>query len=882
MEKSRNVAKNGVTERLVNYVISHSKLVVVAWIIAILALTPVIMTYSNYVSYSSSTSGSSGYESTIAGNILSKVNPQNSSLVVVVDHPSAYNLTLANATLDFQNNLVNSGTPYVMGSISAFSEYAIFLNAVLKPYSMSINSTVENVKNLSGSIYSFPALFYYNWASYSYESNQILAAANASGYVNSTEQYTFLNYLNESLAANAALGPEFNVNNATFRTALELYGYNSLTQYVLKYQGLSNYTAKSYLTASRFISAVSGVPVSEKMVYSVVSSSAPGFFFVRHYGLTGAPAFILRQFVSPDNTTYLVNVVLNVSSSYRGSNNFYPAQSIVPQVRNMTTEYFGQEGSVTGNGAVSYDLQNSQGNSFIGFILTFVFLAIIVGLVLRSYISPVLALILVSISTVLGYVAIFLVGFSYHPVNYIVTYTLTAVLLGVSTDYFLFILSRFREEIATGKPMDEAIRTAASKSGVAVVVSGLTVATSLGTMSFVTGLNTWGPVLFLAVIFTVLAEITFVPAVAALLGKRLFRGIRQKEFSKSAFYRVGKFAARRKYAVVAAILITAAPAVYFWFETPVSYDISGELPSSLPSVQALNTVNQKFGESALFPAFVIANFSSSAFVNGSITQSAYDQVKEYQAYIESTGGVTSVIGPEPANGTVLNPTFFFNGNRSVYFIVELKYSPYSQNAINTVQHLRDNSAFIVGGITSGVIDLKNTTNTEYSLLEILIVAAIGVIIGLSFRSIKFPVIALSGVFISISWTLGILYAIVHYLLNESLIFLIPVILFIILMSLGNDFTVFLISRINEEQKAHGHDEGLFRGMAGSGSVVTALGIILAASLGSLGLVPIAFLQQMGLAFAISLVIDTFIIRTFYFPSMISIMKRREEVQTRKS
>jgi RND superfamily putative drug exporter len=97
------------------------------------------------------------------------------------------------------------------------------------------------------------------------------------------------------------------------------------------------------------------------------------------------------------------------------------------------------------------------------------------------------------------------------------------------------------------------------------------------------------------------------------------------------------------------------------------------------------------------------------------------------------------------------------------------------------------------------------------------------------------------------------------------------------MSLGNDFTVFLISRIKEEQETHGFAEGLYRGMGGSGYVVTALGIILAASLGSLGLVPIAFLQQLGMAFAVSLLVDTFVIRSLYFPAMISLLRRRNEV-----
>ncbi len=123
-----------------------------------------------------------------------------------------------------------------------------------------------------------------------------------------------------------------------------------------------------------------------------------------------------------------------------------------------------------------------------------------------------------------------------------------------------------------------------------------------------------------------------------------------------------------------------------------------------------------------------------------------------------------------------------------------------------------------------------------------------------------------------------LYLISNYLLHIQLIYLIPIILFIILFSLGNDYTVFISSRIVEEVKKENFEEGLRKGMVGSAKTVTSLGLILAISLGSLAFIPVAFLEELGLAFVISLVIDTFIIRTFYFPSMLSIFHRKGEKQ----
>lgn len=75
--------------------------------------------------------------------------------------------------------------------------------------------------------------------------------------------------------------------------------------------------------------------------------------------------------------------------------------------------------------------------------------------------------------------------------------------------------------------------------------------------------------------------------------------------------------------------------------------------------------------------------------------------------------------------------------------------------------------------------------------------------------------------------------------------------------------------------------GIQLAISRTGIVVTSLGLILAASLGALALIPIGFLEQLGIAFIISLLIDTFVIRTIYFPAMLSILKVKRKSETRK-
>ena len=612
-------------------------------------------------------------------------------------------------------------------------------------------------------------------------------------------------------------------------------------------------------------------------------SGGAGTAYVAANGLAGAPAYITKGYVSQDNSTYLVIVNLNVSESYRTPANVYPAQQATPLVRNLAQSYLGSSTFVTGQGAVAYDTQSVTSGSGFVFAFTFIFLAIAVAVTLASVIPPLLALLFVSLSTALGYVSIYMTGLLLGHVDFTVTYTLTAVLLGVSVDYLVFFLSRYREELRKGVASDAALVGATGRAGFAIVVSGVTVAGGLATLSLVSDLRTWGPVLLISILMTVAIETTLLPTIVSLIGPRVFlrrarKTVKESDYfgPKSKFYRAASFSSRRRYLVIGVIVLLALPAVYLWFNLPTTYNFSEGLPKSLPSSMGLTLINEKFGSDLIYPNFVIVNFTQSLLLpNGSLTSSGADSLTQYSDYISGINGVKEVVGPT-LGGTAGAPNpFIFNKGHNAYFLVFTKYNPYSQQALFVVSQLRQNPHFIVGGLTSSAIDTKNATSLDYPRLEVLIVAVIAVILGVSFRSLKYPLISLTGVFISITWTTGLLYLISKYILGESLIFLIPLVLFVILMSLGNDFTVFIFTRVKEEQAKSGFDEGLARAMVGSGAVVTALGMILAVSLGSLALVPYGFLQQIGIAFVISLVLDTFVIRTLYFPAMIRLLRGRE-------
>jgi len=889
--------------RISDFVVQRKRTVIIIWVIALLALTPLFLNYGHFVSYSESPKSLSDSESAKAQQMLSSLAPTNSTLVVVFQPGKGETQSeIENQTLAFQRALNSSHIPFYSGSTSVFSKYESFLESVLNSNTViGIQSTYYSLVSLSAKVYTFPSAFLGNWSAYGYSQASIAQAGAKASYNGSSYQSLFLADLNQTFSTGASFhNPTQRVQNATGTAALKTY-FSLYPFFIFPVLDTAGYNVTDYRTdvvvpVTEYLSGYAGFHVSAELLDSalVAGANASKYYFSK-YGVLGAPGFITQEYVSPDNSTYLVNVNFNVTEDYRGPNDFYPAQNATAEIRNLSQKYFGTA-EVTGEGAVAADTAQATASAGFVFGLIFVFLALAVGLIFASYLPPILALIVVSIATALGYVAMYLTGLALGHVDYIVTYLLTAVVLGVSTDYFVFILSRYRDELRTGKTNFDALLIATQKAGFAVVVSGVTVAVSLGAISLVSGLESWGPVLFFTILFTVALETTLVPALLSLVGPRIFMGWRffrrgkggspsasqrrPRPLERSTFYRVVKFSERRKILIVGVIVLLAVPPVYLWFNLPTTYNLNEGLPQGISSVQALNTVEQKFGSSIIFPTFVVVNFSQNATAGfGGLTPNATASLEADARILLGTAGVKQVIGPT-VNGTGVQPSnldsqFVFNHGLSAYFIVFTKYDPYSSDAISVVSQLRQDNQFLVGGLTSSIIDLRGYYNGAFEQLELVILVVIAIILGISFRNLKYPFISLTGVFISITWTTAILYVITKYVLGVQLVFLIPIVVYVILMSLGNDFAVFILSRVREEQKAFGFEEGLARAMVGSGAVVTGLGLILAVSLGSLGLVPFGYLEQLGITFVISLILDTFVIRIFYFPSMLLLLKGRQ-------
>ncbi|MFG1529751.1 MAG: MMPL family transporter [Thermoplasmata archaeon] len=886
---STPLAPAGAPKGWARTLLTHRRWVLIAWIVILLLMAPAAVLYQNYVNYSSTGTTVAGSQSAQAASLLAQANPQRSTLFVVVQNATTPGPAYCNSTYGLARALERAHLRYFNSTSSVCSALAGALDSILDPVRPALVANGSLLRDLSNVAWAFPSGFWANWsgALQTINSTYNRSGGPSTGYPQAFRQSLLENYSVGTPAADQ-------VTEAVRATALPYLPDPAAGRFLLARTTVINATSSIPTLVGEWLAqggiTIFGYPIPGPLVEAFIGPGDGGVRFVTTEGWQFAPASLRAPFVSPNGQVSLIYVRFSVADGFRGPDNFYPAQAAVPEIRTAAAAFFGPAAGVAGNGAVSYDSQAASNSDGFLFGVIFIFLAVAVFLTLRSWVAPILAVLFVGTGTLFGYFGILVTGALLGPVNYIVTYVLTAVVLGIATDFLVFLLYRYREGLREGRAPERALERATQTAGGAILTSAVTVAAGLGALSFLPGISTWGPVLFITVLLVGICEATLLPVIASYIGPRLFlargRARSSRPLEASPFYRAADASVRHRWAVLAIVVIVAVPAVVAALTVPTSYDITQGLPASFPSVQAQNAIESAFGANLLFPTTVLVHDPAGYLAaNGSLTPSGIAILYRAAAAMHTTSGLASGTGPfllgrdlapnSTAGATLSGATgYIFPNGTWAYWNLFSVASPFSDGGSAFVQALRVHPGWIVGGAAAGVVDQKAQNQVLYPELELLIVVLIGMVLGIAFRSLVYPLISLSGVYLSITATTVLLYVISTDLLHEALIYLIPLILFVILVSLGNDYTVFILSRVVEEGQREPPRRAIPRGIGFSGAVVTSLGLILAASLGSLGLQPLGFLQQLGIAFAISLVIDTFLVRLFYFPAVLSITARR--------
>jgi len=518
---------------------------------------------------------------------------------------------------------------------------------------------------------------------------------------------------------------------------------------------------------------------------------------------------------------------------------------------------------------------------------TVILVLILLGSIYRSVLVALTPLLVVFFAYSVATGFIYLLAKGGATVSSNSTSILIVLLFGVGTDYCLLLVSRYREELRRLEDKHDAMHHAVSRSGPAILASGLTVSLAMLVLSLADAQNTatLGPVAAIGVACVMVAGLTLLPALLTIFGRTGFwprRSMVQHDPDHATVAPRGlwrRFGDRVLQSPVQALLVTmvafgaGALGLLAW---KVDYSTTTFFKKSVESVEGFEVLGDALGEGLLAPTTLLIERD-----DGSVTQ---DDVARAQRAAGDASGVASVVpqGTSAQTGCVAN-TDDTDGcsrdDRMATLDVVLEGDPYTVDALDRVPDIRTSVEdlgpglnALVGGGSAISYDFDQAVESDFALIAPLALLVIAIILAVLLRALVAPLILIASVILSFLAALGLSILFIRYVVGDAgLDASIPTFAFIFLVSLGIDYTIFLMARVREEARHHGTREGMLRALTATGPVITSAGIILAGTFSVLMTLPVTFTFDLGFMVALGILLDTFIVRTIMVPAAVEVI-----------
>jgi len=196
----------------------------------------------------------------------------------------------------------------------------------------------------------------------------------------------------------------------------------------------------------------------------------------------------------------------------------------------------------------------------------------------------------------------------------------------------------------------------------------------------------------------------------------------------------------------------------------------------------------------------------------------------------------------------------------------------STTAEDTVRRIRtalEGTGAVVGGVTATAIDTDDASMHDRALIIPVILVVIMLILMILLRAIVAPVLLIVTTVLSFGTAMGVSALVFNGILRfPGADPAVPLYGFVFLVALGIDYNIFLMTRVREESRLHGTREGVRRGLAITGGVITSAGLVLATTFAALAVIPILFLAQLAFIVAFGVLLDTFVVRSLLVPALV--------------
>src|SRR5215218_2783402 len=547
---------------------------------------------------------------------------------------------------------------------------------------------------------------------------------------------------------------------------------------------------------------------------------------------------------------------------------------IVPLVEDLraTLAVEGTDTFVTGPGGIFADFAN--GFAGIDGLLLLAAFGVVLVILLVVYRSPILPFLVIATAglglTAANAVAYLLADGGAITVNGQSQGIASILVVGAATDYGLLLVSRFREELRRERSRYTAMRIALHRSWEPIVASGATVI--LGVLCLLLsdlGSNRGlGPISAVSIAFAVLAALTFLPAVLVLFGRVAFWPFRP---------RFGEVHRQGRGWEAVATSVGRRPGRYLLGSTGALVVLALFVPTFDAGGIALSDAVRGGSESADGQEALARHYEAGGASPAVIITPADD----WRAVADAAGQVDGVAEVAPFTGRPGGPGGEpVEADGLVRLDATLDDAPDSEAAQDTVVDLRtaardaDPDA-LVGGSTASDRDTQETAARDLAVIVPLVLLVITVVLALLLRALLAPVVLVATVALSVLATVGASALVFEHVFrfpgSDPQVLLIG---FVFLVALGIDYNIFLMTRAREESVRHGTRDGVLRALAVTGGVITSAGLVLAATFGTLTVLPLVILTQLGFLVGFGVLLDTFVVRSLMVPAAVRLIGDR--------
>ena len=498
---------------------------------------------------------------------------------------------------------------------------------------------------------------------------------------------------------------------------------------------------------------------------------------------------------------------------------------------------------------------------------------------------------------------------------------ITLIGIGVSVDYSLFMVNRFREELNNGRDIRTSTAITVATAGKAVFFSGITVAIGLMGMLFFenTGLPSLGIGGTLAVSIAMVFSVIVLPAILALMGDKVFKGkipfsfSTENEKEDGAWAKIANFVMERPWAVLIPTLVILLGAGLPFLQADFSIASRDALPPDDETRMGFELIDEKWPEGAVNRAMVVIDFDGEDPLEENNLIAMYSWMKNHlddDRVINASGYALPSENMNESevlqfwqtpdefldNDTIASREYLreqFISDNITFVIFSLTGTITGESSRDFVSDVRsergdllselntgDDGVLMVAGFAAYSLDVLDAIIESLPIALAFILIATIVLIFIQVRSVIIPIKAIIMNILSVSASFGMLVFVFQWgngaeLLNftpQPIETTNPIILFCIVFGLSMDYEVLMLSRIHEEWERTGDNTlAVANGLQKTGRLITGAAAIMVVVFSAFGLSSVVILKQIGFGLALAILLDATIVRALVVPATMRLM-----------